>query len=276
MEMDFIPLHEDQFAEESVSIIDKAAGQNIVLRILGALAVYMHCKHNEDAINIYKRIKRLGEDKPIFTDLDLVAYGKQRKHVIHFFERTLYFKPNLIINALFGSNRLIYYHPIGYFKVDIFFDKLEFSHDVRFGEGPGRGRLELDYPTISLADLALEKLQIHQINLKDIIDLMVLFMAHDVGTSKDREFIDGSYIANILADDWGFWYDATRNLNTVKSFAKKFYLEGKLTSEEQNIMMNRIDKLLKIIEEEPKTKNWLKRAKVGTSKPWYREVEEIT
>lgn len=89
MEIDFIPLHEDQFAEEAVSIIDKAAGQNIVLRILGALAVYLHCKHNENAINIYKRIKRLGEDKPIFTDLDLVAYGKQRKHVI-IFSRELY------------------------------------------------------------------------------------------------------------------------------------------------------------------------------------------
>ncbi|MEM2320732.1 MAG: hypothetical protein QXS79_02465 [Candidatus Bathyarchaeia archaeon] len=100
-------------------------------------------------------------------------------------------------------------------------------------------------------------------------------MAHDVSTSQGREIIDGRYIANVLADDWGFWYDATCNLNTVKSFVNKFYSEGKLTSEEQNIIMNRIDKLLKIIEEEPKAKNWLKRARIGTSKPWYREVEEI-
>ncbi|MEM2738176.1 MAG: hypothetical protein QXK93_04240, partial [Candidatus Bathyarchaeia archaeon] len=238
-------------------------------------AAYLHSNH-ENAINLYNRVKRFGENKPIFTDLDLMAYGKQRKQVIQFFEKTLNFKPNLIINALFGSNRLIYHHPVGYFKVDVFFDKLEFSHDVCFGKGPGEGRLELDYPTISLADLVLEKIQIHQINLKDIVDLMVIFINHDVDVSQNKEVIDGNYIADVLADDWGFWYDATCNLKAVKSFANKFYLEKKLTDEEQNIITNRVDKLLEIIDKKPKTKNWLKRAKIGTSKPWYREVEEIT
>jgi hypothetical protein len=36
-----------------------------------------------------------------------------------------------------------------------------------------------------------------------------------------------------------------------------------------------VDLLLKIIEEEPKSKNWMKRAKEGTSKKWWRDVEEI-
>ncbi|MEM3640889.1 MAG: hypothetical protein QXH37_03060 [Candidatus Bathyarchaeia archaeon] len=273
--MEFVPLPEEQFAEESVNIIDKAASQNIVLRIMGALAVYLHSRHDGNAINLYKRIKRFGEDKPIFTDLDLMAYGKQRKHVIQLFEKTFHFKPNLIINALFGSNRLIYHHPIGYYKVDVFFDKLEFSHDVCFGKAPGEGRLELDYPTITLADLVLEKIQIHQINLKDIVDLVVLFISHDVDAFQGKEVINGNYIADILAEDWGFWYDATSNLHSVKSFSNKFYLEKKLTSEEQNLVISRVDKLLKIIDEKPKTKNWLNRAKIGASKAWYREVEEM-
>jgi hypothetical protein len=272
--MEFVPLPEEQFVEESINIIEKAASQNIVLRILGALGVYLHSRH-DNAINLYKRIARFGEKNPIFTDLDLMAYGKQRKHIIQLFEKTLHFKPNLIINALFGSNRLIYHHPLGYYKVDVFFDKLVFSHDVCFGEAPGKGRLELDYPTIALADLVLEKIQIHQINLKDIVDLAVLFISHDVDTFQRTEVIDGGYIAEILADDWGFWYDATRNLDSVKSFSKKFYLENKLASEEQKIIISRVDKLLKIIEGKPKMKNWLKRAKTGTSKPWYREVEEM-
>jgi len=61
------------------------------------------------------------------------------------------FRPDSVINGFFGDRRLIYYEPSDKFHVDIFLDKLEFSHDVIFGKKPGDGRLELDYPTIALA-----------------------------------------------------------------------------------------------------------------------------
>lgn len=274
--MGFVCLPDDQFAEEAVSVIEKARRQDVVLRVLGALGVYLHSIHDQGAVSIYKKIKRFDDGKYVFTDLDVMAYGKQRKQIIQFFERTLYFKPNLMINALFGGDRLIYNHPLGNYKVDVFFDKLMFSHDVRFGREPGKGRLELDYPTITLADLVLEKTQIHQINLKDIVDLIVVFAGHEVEVSNGAEVIDGKYVAETLADDWGFWYDAVHNLDAVKFFAKKFNSEGKLTNNEHILIVNRVNKLLKIIEETPKTKNWLKRAKVGTSKPWYNKVEDLT
>jgi len=111
--------------------------------------------------------------------------------------------------------------------------------------------------------------QIHQINLKDIVDLVILFAGHDV----DTEF--GRRVASILLEDWGFWYDATNNLNKVKKHAKAFHDDSKLSKKQYELTVGRIDKLLKIIDETPKTKNWQKRAKIGTSKPWYREVEEV-
>lgn len=273
--MDFVCLSEEQFAEEAVGLIEKACRQGIVLRILGALGIYLHSMHENGAFGLYKKIKRFNDGRSIFTDLDVMAYGKQRKQITQFFERTLYFKPNLMINALFGSDRLIYHHPLNNYKVDVFFDKLMFSHNVYFGKDPGNGRLEFDYPTITLADLVLEKTQIHKINLKDIVDLVILFAGHDVGASEDKEIIDGTYIANTLADDWGFWYDTVHNLDVVKFYAEKFNSEGKLSSEEHALIVSRVNKLLKVIEETPKTKNWLKRAKVGTSKPWYNEVEDL-
>jgi hypothetical protein len=189
---------------------------------------------------------------------------------MEYFEKDLKFKYDPIMRALWAGKRLIYFHPNDYYHVDVFFDKLEYSHDVVF-----KGRLELDFPTITLADLVLEKVQIHEINLKDIVDLMVLFYGHEVCEKQDKECIDGKYIAKVLADDWGFWYDATNNLNKVKHFTEKYYSEGKLSEEEKNVIISRVDKLLKLIEEEPKTKKWKKRAKIGTSKPWYREVEEV-
>ncbi|MCC6025031.1 MAG: hypothetical protein LM555_01895, partial [Desulfurococcaceae archaeon] len=91
----------------------------------------------------------------------------------------------------------------------------------------------------------------------------------------NRECIDAKYIAKILADDWGFWYDATQNLEKLKKFLETSTSEGKLDISVKSTVEERVNKLLKIINEEPKTDKWIKRAKIGTSKPWYREVEEV-
>jgi len=274
-ESHFVRLPPEEFVNEAVSIVEKAGKKNIILRILGACAIYIHSRHAPYSLSIYDRIKRFGEEKPLFTDLDLIAYSKQRKDVMKFFEEELKFSYDKLMRAIFMHKRLMYFHPKGYYNVDIFFDKLEFSHDIDFGSKPGEGRLELDYPTISLADLVLEKVQIHHINLKDIVDLMVLLYNHEICEEHVKECIDGRYIAKVLADDWGFWYDTLLNLNKVKTFAEKFHSENKLTGEEYNVIVSRVDKLLKIIDKEPKTKKWKKRAEIGTSKPWYREVEEV-
>ena len=263
-----------EFIKEATRIVDEAQRKGIVLRIIGAVAVYIHSMHTPQALELYKRIGRLREEGVIFTDLDLVAYSKQRSKVMEFFEKHLGFKYDIIMRALFTHRRLIYQHPQNLYHVDVFFDKLEFSHDVVFGSEPGKGRLELDYPVISLADLLLEKLQIHQINIKDLVDLTILLYSHDI-CSSSRECIDGKYIAKILSDDWGFWYDATQNLEKLKKFLEQCLNEGKIDSSVKETVVERVDKLLKIIEEEPKTSKWLKRAKIGTSKPWYREVEEV-
>ncbi len=270
-----VSLTEEEFVQEAKNLIEKAQNENVILRILGALAIYIHSEHSPRCIELHKGLERLGKGKPMFTDLDLMGYKKQRKEIKKFFIEKMKYIPDRYINALFGGKRNIYYHPQGAFYVDVFFSKLMFSHDVEFGEKPGKGRLELDFPTITLTDLVLEKTQIHQINLKDIVDLIVLFLGHDVFDKDEKELINGKYIAQILADDWGFWYDATNNLEKVKSFTQQFVEQKKLEEEEGKIIASRVDKLLQMIENEPKTKKWQKRAKKGTKKIWYRQVEEV-
>lgn len=272
-----VTLPPEEFVKETIEIVKKAQEKGIIIRILGALAVYIHSSHDNEALELFNKLKRL-EGGLIFTDLDLIAYSKQRKEIMDFFEKTLGFKCDPYVKALFGGRRLIYYHPKNLYHVDIFFDKLEFSHDIYFGEKPGAGSLELDFPTISLAHIVLEKLQIHKINWKDLVDLAVLFKAHklcgEIG-EKNKECIDEEVIASILCDDWGFWYDAVNNLNKLKQILDNAVKEGKINSEIANIIQTRIDKLLNYIDSKPKTKNWIKRSKIGTSKPWYREVEEL-
>jgi hypothetical protein len=258
----------------AVEIVEKARDKGIVLRILGAIAIYLHISNDPRAMSFYASTSRLGSIN-LFTDIDLVGYSKQKKEIMKLFEQDLKFRTNPRLNIVFAGKRLYYEDPETDAKVDVFFDKLEFSHDVVFGKEPGKGRLDLDYPTITPTDLLLEKLQIHRINYKDIVDVIALLIAHDVAREHRQDAIDGSYIAQILSDDWGFWYDATNNLNRVVEVTQELLAQEKISRELRDLVVERVNKLLKIIEEAPKTKNWLKRSKVGTSKPWYREVEEV-
>ena len=221
-----------------------------------------------------KKLGRFGEGMPLFTDLDLAGYGKQRGDIDKIFHE-LSFEPDRLVNGMFGHKRLIYYHPQRKYHVDVFLNRLEFSHDLEFGEKPGEGRLEIDYPTISPADVVLEKLQIHEINRKDLIDLIVLFLVHDTHDRHGKNSIDGIYVGKALSAEWGFWYDATANLEKVKSLVAILEKDGKLSHSQSQIVEQRIQKLLEYVNHTPKDRKWEKRAKTGTKKAWYREVEEV-
>jgi hypothetical protein len=269
----FVELSDDDFVKEALEIVEKADSRGLYLRILGSLAAYVHALNNGCG-GLFKSLERYGEGMPLFTDLDLAAYGKQ-KGAIDKFLRELSFQPDALVNSLFGHRRLVYYHPQRKYHIDVFLNKLEFSHDVTFGEKPGSGRLEIDYPTISPTDIILEKLQIHEINRKDLIDLISLFIVHEVHEQPGKNGIDGDYITKLLSNEWGFWYDATTNLGRVKSLLEKLTDGDKLSAMQSQIARQRIDRLLSMITNSPKTRRWEKRARTGTSKPWYREVEEV-
>jgi hypothetical protein len=244
--------------------------------MLGSLGIYAHSLHVPEGIAFLHRVGRVREGAPLFTDLDLMGYASQGRSISAVVEG-LGFRPDRMINGFFGDRRLVYYEGGDRFHLDIFLDKLEFSHDILFGKKPGNGRLELDYPTISLTDLVLEKLQIHRIGRKDLVDLLALFLGHEVKSTAngDREAVDAGHVAELLADDWGFWYESTQNLAKARQLLGSFVAEGRISAD----LSSRIGKRMEALESEmqtvPKGRHWEKRAKVGTAKPWYREVEEI-
>jgi hypothetical protein len=164
------------------------------------------------------------------------------------------------------ASRHLYDAPRG-FHVDVFYDKLEMCHTLDL-----RGRLELDKPTISLADLLLEKMQIVEINEKDIKDCIVLLRAHNVGSS-DRENIDANYVAKLLSEDWGFYWTVTTNLKKIRELMPNYEA---LAEEDRKDVNSKIENLLTRIEETPKSMGWKMRAKIGTKKRWYNEVDAIT
>ncbi|MEB3860411.1 MAG: hypothetical protein LRS43_04295 [Desulfurococcales archaeon] len=256
--------------EKAVGIVEKASSKGVTLRLLGALAVFVRVRDCSECLEAMVSLERLGTGS-LFTDIDLAGYSKQRKHIRRFFEEELGFEPDFYVNRLFGDRRLIFQDPRDGVKVDVFLDKLEFSHDVVL-----KGRLEMDYPTIALDDLILEKLQIHEINWKDLVDLAVLFARYDVCREPSRDCINGKRIASILADDWGFWYDAMSNLERLERLLEKSVASGRVSGSLASRVSDRVARLKTMISEEPKTKKWVKRSKIGTSKPWYRRVEEVS
>ncbi len=261
--------------KDEVELASDANSKNIDLRLVGGIAVYLHCmKHESDISGLYKSTGRIAQDGSFGGDIDLVAYSSQRKYIVPFFEKEKRLVPDLRFNTMFGFKRLIYQKP-GVYEIDLFFDKLQYSHDISFGNKPEQGRLGLDFPTLNLTDLFLSKLQIHKITRKDQLDIGLMLLHHDLSGSDSPEHINSTRIAETLASDWGFWYDAMANLKQASATANSLVAEQKLTPQQGQTIESHTNELITSIDNTSKSSQWEKRAKTGTSKPWYRDVEEV-
>lgn len=248
------------FVNEAINIVNKAQQQGLTLRVLGATAFRIHCP---DHVHVHVS---MGRD---ITDIDFAAYSREGEKLENFLAKDHFQserqKASLTPGLFMG--RHIYENPETGLHVDIFEDELNMCHVVNF-----RNRLNLDSPTITLADLSLEKLQIVTLNEKDIRDMLMLFASHPVGDSEN-ETINGKYIASIMSKDWGFYYTTTMNLGKIRKGLER-YKDLFTTQDNQNIN-DRITTLEKMIESAPKSLAWKARAAIGTRVQWYNDVEEV-
>ncbi|MEA3409866.1 MAG: hypothetical protein U9Q95_05915, partial [Candidatus Eisenbacteria bacterium] len=234
----------------------KAAERGATMRVIGSLAFRLACPD-------FKRLEY--DNKRYLTDVDFVAHGKEIDRVQDTFS-DLGWSENQNVLRLFGDKRRIFYHPSEPVHSDVFIDKLRFCHEIDF-----RGRLEIEEVTISLIDLLLEKLQIVEINRKDLVDMMMLLRQHGISEDgSDVHQIDGAYLASLCGSDWGLWRTATMNLRKTSKLALE-YLDP--DDAEQVIMRLRI--LWRLVDDAPKSLKWHARSKIGDRVRWYREVEEV-
>ena len=245
-----------KYVRKGLEIVETAKKKGIELRLLGAVAVKLQSpklrKYHEEIMD-----RRA-------TDLDFIAYSKDRNKVKKLFDELKYSPIKTVVPM---ENRDLFIESENV-KVDVFYDKLEMCHAIDFGR-----RLEIDYPAITVADIILEKTQIVKINEKDIKDLVILFAEHELGSS-DNHMINGPYISKLLAKDWGFYYTVTTNLRLVKDQFLNKWMDPSV-QEYLDKVGPRIDELLRQIEIEPKSMGWKMRQSVGTKKKWYKDVEEV-
>lgn len=238
------------------SLLAVAEESDLVVRLTGSVACQAHCVRYRD------RFSDMGRESPL--DLDLVIPSKDRRRWRELFDGLAYEEDRDVLMAMEGR-RYAYRNPENGLHVDVFVDRLDFCFSIEL-----KDRLFLDSPTIPLADLVLAKLQIVEINQKDLIDVVVLTLEHELG-SEDREKIDASYVAKILANDWGFYYTAKENLRKVSRLLERPW---GLSAEERSLVGTRVDALAARIEAEPKGMRWRARAKIGTRVKWYKDVSD--
>ncbi len=245
----------EHFVDEALRIVGYADQAGVKLRILGSLAYRIHCPAR------LEHFARMNRD---LTDIDFVGVKSESKVVRELLADVGYVE-NKRIAMMFEGTRFAFENPQTKIGVDVFADELYFCHRI-----PLKERMVLDYPTIPLEDLLLEKMQIVEINLKDIEDTLVLLLEHEVGgAGEGREVIDASYIARLLAHDWGFYHTFTTNLEKARGFIGRFEA---ITPPEGEVISGRMERLLKAVEAEPKTVKWKLRSRVGTRVKWYQEV----
>ena len=251
---------EIDFVSEAKKIVEKAQQNGLTLRVLGATAFRLHCP---DHVHVHIS---MGRD---ITDIDFAAYSKEGEKIEKFLARDQFQseRQKASLTPELFAGRHIYENPNTGLHVDIFEDELNMCHKVNF-----RNRLHLDSPTITLADLSLEKFQIVRINEKDIRDMLMLFAAHPVG-DVEAETINGKYIAGIMSKDWGFYYTTTMNLGKIRKGLERY--RDLFTAQDNQNIQERITVLEKMIENAPKSLAWKARAAVGTRVQWYNDVEEV-
>ena len=246
----------DKFENELKRILSASEKAGLTLRVIGSLAFQLHCPR-------YGYFQQaLGR---AYTDIDFAAYRKQTKE-INALMAGLGYADDREVFIVSEGDRAIYNNPQNGLHVDVFYDKLDFCHVISWN-----GRLEVDNPTIPLAEMVLEKMQIVKINEKDVIDTIMLLMEHPLG-KEDREIINIERISALCAQEWGLWRTTTMNLNKVKQLAMGY---PQLTDEQKRHVVAQVDSAMQRIDNEPKSLAWRLRARVGDRVKWYKEVDEV-
>ena len=239
--------------EEAERLLGLAEAEGVPLRLLGGVAI---------------RLRATGGLPETFArpyaDLDFVT-AKGRSGPTQGLFRAAGYEPQVAFNALNGQERLLFFDNHNDRQVDIFVGAFAMSHTIPVGD-----RLELEPHTLPLAELLLTKLQIAELNEKDVRDGLALLNGH--GMSKgDGDTINAARIAELCARDWGLWRTITGNVGICRDYVDRY----ELSDAEKDRVRAGIDELLERIEQEPKSRAWKLRARIGERKRWYDIPEEV-
>jgi hypothetical protein len=242
----------DDMVEEARRIVAAASEQKVPLRLIGGVAIRLH---SDDLPPVLQRA---------YQDIDLVTTGKGGRAAVKLLT-DLGYTPNERFNAMNAGRRAVVYDVKRERQIDVFIGTFEMCHKLDIA-----GRLDVDNPTIPLAELLLTKLQIVQLNRKDLVDIAAILYGHEV-SDGDSDMVNGAFIARTLSGDWGLWR-TTRG--TIES-AQQHLADLELDPADERRVRDRLTRLWEMADSAPKSLRWRSRAKIGERTRWYEEPEEI-
>ena len=246
-----------EFEAEGDRLVAAADAEGIPLRLLGALAFAKRCPRYAYLQETLNRV---------YTDIDFAAYGRDVERLRPLLAAEGFVEDEFTYVESEGS-RMVLNHPQTNLHLDVFLDKLAFCHTI-----PWKGRLETHEATIPLAEMLMQKMQIVQINEKDIIDTIMLLLEHPLG-DEDGDVINVGLVSGVCARDWGWWRTLTMNLEKVAQMATTYQA---LSESEKTRVADQGGGIRARIDAEPKSVGWKMRAKIGDRKKWYRDVGELS
>jgi hypothetical protein len=243
----------DDIRDEAARLAAAAVHAGLSLRLMGGLAIWLTSPSA-------RRPPYARE----YADIDFAASSQHAKRVSPFLA-ALGYVPERMFNALHGAQRLNFGHPDGCWTIDVVIDELSMSHRLDL-----RGRLDRDGPTLDLADLLLTKLQVFEINRKDLGDVACLLADHELSDRPSAGAIDGRRVLALTSGDWGWCHTLEHNLARVEEQARAEPPTGAPFD-----AATQARSLLAAVRAAPKSLAWRARARVGERVRWYETPEEV-
>jgi hypothetical protein len=238
------PIHEAE------RIAEAAKAKKLGIKLLGGAGIHLHSPS-----------ARKPPLKRKYGDLDYAMPKRDRKAALAFFP-DLGYEANERFNLMNGDTRLYFYDSRNERQVDVFIDVFKMSHVIDL-----RGRLDMDGPCASPSDLLLSKLQIYEVNRKDLIDLTALLLDHPIEAKNGDDAIDAGYVAGVAAQEWGMYRTLQVNIEKLRHTVDELDVDRELVK-------SRLDELWAAIDAQPKPLKWRLRAQVGDRVRWYELPEE--
>lgn len=241
--------------DEATRLVAEAEARGAALRLLGGVAVRLRCPE----------AMRRPELSRTYADIDFAAPRRASRLVREVLSEQGYV-PNSHFNALHGATRLLFYDQEHGRQIDVFLGTFEMCHKLDL-----EPRVTMAGPALAPSDLLLLKLQIVQLNAKDIVDALALLVQYEPVEEDGPTSLSCAYIARLCANDWG-WHTTLRdNLQAVRDRAPQ------ILSARDDIgrAQARTDALVSAIDAAPKSLGWRLRDKIGRRKLWYELPEEV-
>jgi hypothetical protein len=240
--------------QEGPRLVQMAGAAELPVRLFGGVAIWERSGERMRAA--------LGRE---YADVDFVAHRRHSRALRDLLESDGYV-PERTFNATHGASRLLYHAPDGSFHIDVFLDRFSMSHELDFTD-----RLELEPLTLTAADLLLAKLQVAEVNRKDLTDAAMLLLSHALGEQDGPGQLNAAYVAEVCAADWGLFTTVGDNLAALEDLSP----ELPLADQETAVLRARVTDLRERLERAPKSRAWKLRARIGRRKRWYETPEEV-